>query len=526
MAVLRIGGNWIITDLYAENAQAAPDLPFVRFSGREYSYGEIDGASQRLAELLSRAGIGYQDRVALIMNNRPAFLVAFLAILRGGATVVPLNTLYKADEVRYALEDSACRAVLTEEPLVAVVNQGCRTLRRKVALAVAAREEETSFAFAPKERLPDDGETLEPTRPRPSDLAGVFYTSGTTARPKGVMITHENMLYSAEVTIRSLGLRGEDVPALAFPLFHVNSLFYGVLTAIVLGGAVGLLPRFSVSRYWQDVYEVGATWTPGITGPLIRLLLRQEESELDQKHSMRFAVGGAFHSLDEVDAFTQRFGVRLFPAWSMTETVSLGTLHPTVRSMPIPRINAIGFPTLGQEIRLVKSDGTDAGPGEAGEIFYRSPNLFAGYLNNEQATREAFTADGWFRTGDIAEMEENGYLSFVERKKEMIKSKGENVAAAEVERVLNAHASVLESAVIGVPEEESLWGERIEAYVVTKAGQEVSAEALIGWAGEYLADFKVPRAIHFVGALPKTPLGKIQRQLLKAARVGAIRTPG
>jgi acyl-CoA synthetase (AMP-forming)/AMP-acid ligase II len=237
---------------------------------------------------------------------------------------------------------------------------------------------------------------------------------------------------------------------------------------------------------------------------------------------MRFAVGGTFITLSEVQEFTNRFGVRLLPGWSMTETVSLGTLHPTVRSMPIPTISAIGFPTLGQEIRLIRSDGSDAAVGEPGEILYRSPSLFAGYLNDVQATREAFTEDGWFRTGDVAQMDENGYLSFVDRKKEMIKTKGENVAAAEVERVLNHHVAVLESAVIGVPDDEGLWGERIEAYVVRQAECDVEPEELMAWASRQLADFKVPHAIHFVDALPKTPLGKIRRQQLRRARVNQV----
>ena len=230
---------------------------------------------------------------------------------------------------------------------------------------------------------------------------------------------------------------------------------------------------------------------------------------------MRFAVGGGFTGIDQIEAFRERFGVTLIPGWSMTETVSLGTLHPVSRPMAIPVVTGIGFPTLGQEIRLVRDDGGEAASGEPGEILYRSPSLFGGYLNDEQATREAFDADGWFRTGDVACMDENGYLAFLDRKKEMIKTKGENVAAAEVERALNEHPGVLESAAIGVPDREGLWGERIEAYVVRSEENTVGEEELQRWVSQRLADFKVPRGIHFSGQLPKTPLGKIQRQKLR-----------
>lgn len=261
--------------------------------------------------------------------------------------------------------------------------------------------------------------------------------------------------------------------------------------------------------------QAGATWTPGITGPLVRLLLQQEKTEAEASHAMRFAVGGGFASIDQIQTFKERFGVALILGWSMTETVSLGTLHPVSRPMAIPVVTGIGFPTLGQEIRLIRDDGSEADSGEPGEILYRSPSLFAGYLNDEQATRKAFTNDGWFRTGDVACMDETGYFAFMDRKKEMIKTKGENVAAAEVERALNEHPGVLESAAIGVPDREGLWGERIEAWVVSSGEYEVGNEELKQWVGQRLADFKVPQAIHFTEKLPKTPLGKIQRQKLR-----------
>jgi crotonobetaine/carnitine-CoA ligase len=503
-----------IVDLFEENVDRVPDRPFIRFAGTDVSYGETGRMSARLADILRGAGVGYRSRVALAISNRPAYIVAFLGILRCGATVVPLNTLYKPDEVRYALEHAQCQAIVTENSLGTTVSEACNVVEHEVAVLLADSDDEGAFildATAPG----FSGEPEPQPQPKPEDLAGIFYTSGTTARPKGVMISHENLMYSAEVTIKSLRLGPDDIPLLAFPLFHVNSLFYGVITAIVLQGVVGLVVGFSVSAYWKDAEQTGASWTPGITGPLARLLQQQDESEAEKRHGMRFAVGGMFTSIDQIRDFTERFGVRLIQGWSMTETVSLGTLHPVDRPMPIPSVTGIGYPTLGQEIRLLKDDGSEAGVGEPGEILYRSPSPFGGYLNDEKATREAFTDDGWFRTGDVACMDENGYLAFMDRKKEMIKTKGENVAAAEVERALNDHPGVQESAVIGARDQEGLWGERIEAYVVRAAEAGIEGEELMQWVARQLADFKVPRAIHFIDQLPKTPLGKIQRQKLR-----------
>jgi len=515
----RVGGRRTIVDRFLEGVRDHGGRCFVRFGGRDHTWGEIGAQVERLAASLAAAGIGRGDRVALALGNRPAFVVAFLGVLRTGATAVPLNTLYKADEYRYALEHAACAAILTEpvhEPRLA---EAAAQMPKPPLRLVATGEEGVFAAAAPASAAAPVGSTAG--LPVLEDLAGVFYTSGTTARPKGVMITHANLIWSAEVTIQSLRLGPGDVPLLAFPLFHVNSLFYGVLSAIVMGGSIGLLEGFSVSRYWSDAIATGATWTPGITGPLIRLLLRQDARPEDSTHRLRFAVGGTFLSLGELDAFTARFGVQLVPGWSMTETVGFGTLHPVGRGLPLEATTGMGFPTLGQEVRLVRDDGGDAPPGEPGELLFRSPGIFAGYLNDPAATAAAFAEGGWFRTGDLACADGTGYLCFVDRKKDMIKSKGENVAAAEVERVLNEHPGVAESAVIGVRVGEGLMGERVEAFVVKSAGSEVDEAALQAFARDKLADFKVPVAVHFVAALPKTPLGKIQRAELKRSRTVA-----
>jgi len=511
--MLKSGGLRTIVDLFAENVERAPGSPFIRFSDSVCSYAEADRLARGVAGLLQEAGVGYRSRVALALGNRPAFLAALLGALRLGATVVPLNTLYKADEVRYALEHANCAAVLTEPDLEDTVLLACERVGHALSVFVTGAEE---GVFDRAAGAPADGGGA--SRPGPGDLAGIFYTSGTTARPKGVLITHENLVYSAQVTIKSLGLTAADVPLLAFPLFHVNSLFYGVMTAIVLMGSIGLLRGFSVSAYWRDAIGVQATWTPGITGPLARLLLQQPTSGAETAHGLRFAVGGMFTSVEQMEDFAERFGVRLVQGWSMTETVSLGTLHPLERPTPVQGVNGIGYPTLGQEIRLVTEGGREAGIGEPGEILFRSPSLFGGYLDDVAATRAAFTGDGWFRTGDVACMDANGYLAFLDRKKEMIKTRGENVAAAEVERALNEYPGVTESAAIGVPDPEGVWGERVEAYVVAREGEEIPEDRLLAWVSERLADFKVPAALHFVDSLPKTPLGKIQRQRLKQRR--------
>jgi acyl-CoA synthetase (AMP-forming)/AMP-acid ligase II len=512
--VLNAGGKRTMLDLFAENVARDAAADFVRYLGRAYSYGEVDDASRQIAAMLSVAGVGAGSRVAMAMNNRPVFVSAFLGILRLGATAVPLNTFYKPDEFAYALGHADCRAVILEQSLGAAVTEACHSLGREVALLLS--REEQSLALQSSQRSSSAVESPAPsTKISREDLAGVFYTSGTTARPKGVMISHGNLMYSAEVTIRSLALQQNDVPLLAFPLFHVNSLFYGVLTAIALGGAIGLLPKFSASGYWEQAMQVGATWTPGITGPLIRLLLQQPRHSREGRHQLHFAVGGTFLSLDELAQFTERFRVRILPAWSMTETVSFGTIHPNYRRDPIPTTTAIGFPTIGQTIRIVRDDGTPVGPGEPGEILYRSPSIFAGYLNDAEASREAFTEDGWLRTGDLAVADSHGYMTFVDRKKDMIKCKGENVSAAEVERVLNEHPDVLDSAVVGEQEAQGIWGESVVAYIVRKNRAEVGEQNLREWTRQKLADFKVPKTIHFVDALPKTPLGKIQRAFLK-----------
>ena len=507
MTILKSSGRLTILDYFLDNVRCEPGQIFIRYAGREYTYGELNAASAQFASELARIGVTAGDRVAIAMNNRPAFITAFLGILRIGAAAVPLNTFYKPDEYAYAINHTSCKAIALEPALFPAATQ----LNQSVSAFTSRNELE--LTLDPPGTIPSP--ELSSCEVSSDSVAAIFFTSGTTARPKGVVVSHGNLTYSAEVTIRSLGISVSDIPLLAFPLFHVNSLFYGVLTAILLGGSIGLLPSFSVSRYWNQAVEVGATWTPGITGPLIRLLLRQPKTEAEAQQKLRFAIGGTFLSLDELSEFTQRFGILILPAWSMTETVSLGTVHPSFRKMPIPATNAIGFPTLGQEIRLTDEDGNDVGSDQPGEMLFRSPSIFAGYFNDPDSTQSAFTQAGWFRTGDLARMDRNGYLTFLDRKKDMIKTKGENVAAAEVERVLNEHPGVLESAVVGESEDQGLWGERVVAYVVQAKDATLSSEDLQNWTRQKLADFKVPQNVYFVDSLPKTPLGKIQRALLK-----------
>ena len=252
----RAGGRKTVVDLFLDNVRERAGRCFVRFGGREFTYGGIGAQVERLAAALAAAGVARGDRVAIAIGNRPAFLVAFFGVLRAGATAVPLNILYKADEYRYALEHAGCAAVLTEPALAPRVGEALAQITRSVACFVAATAEEGAFtteAVASHEPARPGTQTA----PALEDLAGVFYTSGTTARPKGVMISHGNMIYSAETTLQSLRLGRDDVPLLAFPLFHVNSLFYGVFPAVVTGGTIGLLEGFSVSRYWSDAIAVG-----------------------------------------------------------------------------------------------------------------------------------------------------------------------------------------------------------------------------------------------------------------------------
>jgi crotonobetaine/carnitine-CoA ligase len=345
-------------------------------------------------------------------------------------------------------------------------------------------------------------------------VAVLLATSGTTGAPKAVMQTHRTYALTAEAFPWWVGMGPNDRVLCALPLFHVNAQAYSTMGALGAGAGLVLGPRFSASRFWEDAKKCGATEV-NVVGAMVNILLKTPPGQFDRDHGVRVVYAGLALPEAQHRAFEERFGVSMTVGYGLSET-TFGTVWP--RGVP-PKYGAMGtlrqHPRLGaiNHARVVRDDGRDTNDGEDGELWLMSPAMMRGYWGDARATGEAITADGWFKTGDVVRREPDGWYTFVARKKEVIRRRGENVSAAEIEAVLAAHPSVREAAAVGVPSE--LGEDEIVAFVVPQSGASIDVDDLRAFCRARLADFKVPGAIHVRDAFPRTPTERIAKHLLR-----------
>jgi crotonobetaine/carnitine-CoA ligase len=344
----------------------------------------------------------------------------------------------------------------------------------------------------------------------PDDVAVLIATSGTTGAPKAVMQTHRTYALTAEAFPHWLGLGGDDRLLAALPFFHINAQAYSTMGALGAGGGLAILGKFSASRFWEDARRLGATQV-NVVGAMVHILLARAA---DREHALRLCYAALALPEAQHRAFEERFGLAMTVGYGMSET-TFGTVWPRDAA---PRYGTMGrlrqHPRLGDvnRARVVRDDGSDAADGEAGELWLANPATMRGYWDDPAQT-EAALAGGWLHTGDVVRRDGEGFYTFVSRKKEMIRRRGENVSAAEIERVLAAHPTVGEASVVGVP--SPLGEDDIGAYVAPRAGAVVDVEALREWARARLADFKVPARIEVRDALPHTATERVAKHLLK-----------
>lgn len=511
---MHVSGSLTLPALLNQKVALHPDKPCVIFEDANgaqasLSYLEIAQRVNRLADALGSAGVRAGDNVALMMGNCVEFLVAWIAINRAGAAMVSVNIFYTADELRYLLNHSECTAVITEPrfvPLFDEIADDCPSVK----LRVAGRTDEAVPGF----RLLSDciasgSPDAEAVAVPPEAISQIVYTSGTTSRPKGVLISHRSSIIQGVAISQTLGMRNDDRTCVVLPLFHVNGQYVGALSTLAVGGTIILLESYSASRFWQQVRRHACTLI-SIVPMQLRTLLAQPADAGDAHHSVRVAFYALQTTDEEWDAFEKRFAVRLTEGYGLSETLGVCTCNPLMHGA-IKR-HSIGTPVLGREIRVVDEDGRDQPPGEVGRIMVRGEPIFSGYLKDPDATGKAFR-DGWLDTGDNGCFDADGYLSFFDRSKDIIKRAGENIAASEVERVLNEHPAVAESAVIAVP--DPLRDEAVKAFVVLADGIALDEAALQEWCAQRLSKFKVPSFIEAIPSMPKTSIGKIQKYVLK-----------
>jgi crotonobetaine/carnitine-CoA ligase len=517
-ALLSHVGSDTVASVLERHARRTPDAPFLVFEEapgvvRSLTYAEMDARANRAANLLRAHGIGPGDRFGVQLTNCIEFYDVWFGAAKSGAVMVPTNPLSTADELAYVFGHAGVRLTVTEPDLVDTVRAAHKLLPAGESAGVLVTGAGTDESYA----AALDAQPADPVEAEqvPLGVVGVLYTSGTTSRPKGVLITNANYLYVGQLVAEYLRLRPEDRGLIVLPLFHGNAQYYSTMPALVTGASIALAPRFSASRWSEQATVLGATFASLFAAP-IRMILAQAPSTYDRAHRVRVTMFAQNVTDAQSAEFEERFGLMLAQLYGMTETIAPPTLNPLYG---VRRHETIGRPAIGVAVRIVGEDGeTDVEPGEAGELLVGGvpgQTLMLGYLDNPEATAEALTG-GWLHTGDNVRMDADGYLHFVDRGKDVIKRAGENVSSGEVERVVNAHPAVFESAAIGIPDE--MRDEAIKMFVVLNEGQEVSEEELIAWSAERLSKFKVPSAVEFVEALPRTSVGKIQKHLLRNRR--------
>ena len=503
--------------LLEESARTRPEKPALILGGHELNYSGLRDRSKRFANALSSMGVGPGDKVALMVPNVLQFVVAYYGILATGASVVPLNVLLKGPEITYHLDDSGAKVLVAWEGFLEGAREGFEGASSCEHLVVVEAPggagptgDEKGFEALLKENPPE----FDTYQTMPDDTAVVIYTSGTTGRSKGAELTHANMFMNAMCNAdKLLAMHEDDVAIAVLPLFHIFGQTCVMNATIYRGGTMALVPRFEPEAALEAIQGAGVTIFSGVP-TMYQYLLRYPGLDRYDTSSLRIGVsGGASMPVEVMKAVEERFGIVILEGYGLSETSPTATFN---RSVEERKVGSIGLPIWGTEAKVVDGDDREVPSGERGELALRGHHIMKGYLNRPEATAEAMR-NGWFHTGDIATMDEDGYFYIVDRVKDMIIRGGYNVYPREVEEALYGHPGVAEVAVVGVPHEEL--GEEVTAVVAMKEGESASEDEIISFAKDRVAAYKYPRRVTFMDELPKTATGKILKREL--AKTGA-----
>jgi len=509
-------------------ASLTPDRPAIVCGDRRLTYAELEAAASQVAHGLVDLGIRPGDHVALSCPNVPHFPVAYFGILKAGAIVVPLNVLFKPAEIAFHLQDSDARALLAFEgtpelPMAAMARAACDETPSCRHLVVMTAD---PAAAPPVDRALTLGQlvggrpTAFATRPtRADDTAVILYTSGTTGRPKGAELTHANMLLNAAISLDLIRSAfdarpdGRNVILVSLPLFHSFGQSVQLNAGLYAGATLSLMPRFDPAVALATMMRDEVNFWAAVPTMFWGLLHHVREHGVDPapvaRHLRLCMSGGAPMPVAVLEEFTKVFGVTLLEGYGLSETAPVASFNQVERP---GKPGTVGQPVFGVEIRCVDDEDGPVPAGEPGEVVIRGHNVMKGYYKQPGATAEAMR-NGWFHTGDVGIIDADGYLSIVDRKKDMIIRGGLNVYPRELEETLMTHPAVSLVAVVGVPDERL--GEEIKAFVVRRAGAAVTEAELIAWCRERMAGYKYPRAVEFPERLPMSATGKILKRELR-----------
>jgi long-chain acyl-CoA synthetase len=493
-----------IAQALERSCSRAPDRDAILFEGRTISYRELDRAASRAANAWRELGVGRGDRVALFLPNIPSFAVAYLGAQKLGAVAVSLNSLLKRDEVRFILDDSRPKVVVTTA--AQRENVPAEDLATPAAIVIA--EGEASGRDLRLEdllgRASDRAPAIDVERDHP---AAILYTSGTTGFPKGATLSHGNVTSNLAATQRYTGMTSGDGLLLFLPLFHCFGQNFILMSGLRAGATIVLQRRFVMEQALEALQTGGATMLFGVPTTFITLLAAGLPRETFAATRYCFSAAAPLPA-EIARSWEERFGHEIWEGYGLTETSPFASYNHETRY----KLGTIGEPIEGVDMKIVGEDDAEVERGAWGEIVIRGPNVMLGYWNRPEDTAKAIR-DGWFHSGDVGAQDDEGYFAICDRLKDMIITSGFNVYPAEVENVLYGHPAVREAAVYGAP--DPVRGEQVTASVVLREGQAATPDQLIDFCRARIAGYKSPRRIDIVAQIPKSPTGKILKRVLR-----------
>ena len=475
-----------LATLLTNSAMRSPDRVAIQLDDLQLTYEALDVATAQVAGLLRAKGVGPGDRVAIMLPNVPHFALCYYGALRAGAVVVPMNVLLKEREVAFYLRDSGAKVLFAWHEFAEAAHAGGDQVGAEVVLVEPGELEPLLARCEPATAV---------VARAAADTAVILYTSGTTGTPKGAELTHGNLSHNVEVSVGLFGFDETTVTLGALPFFHAFGQTCALNATIAVGGRLTLLPRFGAGRALEIVARDRVTVFEGV--PTMYAAMLNDRAGVDTSTLAVCISGGAALPVEVMRAFEARFGCQVLEGYGLSETSPVACFNRRDRER---KPGSIGLPIDGVELRVA----------EDGELLVRGRNVMKGYWGRAEATADAIDADGWFRTGDIARVDDDGYFYIVDRKKDVVIRGGFNVYPREIEEVFYEHPEVREVAVIGVPHETL--GEEVGAAIALKAGATATTGELRAFVKERVAAYKYPRHVWFVDELPKGPTGKILKR--------------
>lgn len=501
-----------VPEMFYRSVDANPHHLALVFNKARWSYASLEEAVNRVARTLrERWGVAKGDRVAAVLHNCPEFVILYLAVGAVGGILVPLNARLKGRELLFQIQRT--------EPLLLFVSPETWPEVEPIRGKIPSVRGFISVGGDLPESYPWESLLEGPPAFRPSlrgileeDLCTIFFTSGTTGLPKGVMLNHRNVVNTAMACARVFNATAEDVDLIMVPLFHVTGLFTQLTKTLYLGGTTVLMGSFKAEEALRVMEEHGVTMSVSVPTIYWLMLISPSFSQYRLESFRKIVYGGAPAAPELIERLYEAFpGATLINAGGLTEGTSLQYALPPEDALR--KAGSVGFPTPCTECRIVDEQGRDVPVGEVGELILKGAGVAMGYWKDPESTRKTFR-EGWLYTGDLARIDEEGYLWLMDRKKDMIIRGGENIYSVEVENVLYAFPKTLEAAVVGVP--DRIFGEEVKAYVVLKEGEMATEEEIRSFCAQQLADYKVPRYIEIRSdPLPRNPGGKVMKDLLR-----------